>query len=203
MRVNAFQELVGSKNALQTVLEINQQPKVWQETLSAVREVKNAAAALICPADRGREPPPSVILAGAGSSEFVGKAIEAVLRRRLNREVRSVPTTHFVTHGGSIFLPGRDYVVVSIARSGNSPVSLDTYRRAAREFPRVKQIVVTCNHKGQLAQLAASGSLLIVLPPETNDKSLAMTSSFSSLALAGLSFAHLEIPSIYRALFLN
>jgi len=47
--------------------------------------------------------------------------------------------------------------------------------------------VITCNRDGALARLAGAdrGALCHVLPEESNDKSLAMTSSFSSMALAG------------------
>ena len=63
-----------------------------------------------------------------------------------------------------------------------------TFQRVAEQFPRVKQAVITCNKDGTLARLAgqSESSLCVLLPDETNDKSLAMTSSFSSLALAGL-----------------
>ncbi len=57
-----------------------------------------------------------------------------------------------------------------------------------RLFPAVKHLVITCNAKGALAQL--DGVQTIVLDPRTNDRSLAMTSSFTNLALAGLAITH-------------
>jgi tagatose-6-phosphate ketose/aldose isomerase len=52
---------------------------------------------------------------------------------------------------------------------------------------------------GGLARLAAEsrGCLRILLPDQTNDTSLAMTSSFSSLALAGLSLGFMDVPESF------
>jgi len=57
-------------------------------------------------------------------------------------------------------------------------------------FPQVRHLAITCNADGRLARDA--GVTPIVLDPRTNDRSLAMTSSFSNLALAGmgLGFCH-------------
>jgi tagatose-6-phosphate ketose/aldose isomerase len=184
--VNPFQELVSSLPALDTAREIDHQPAAWRRTFASVTAMGAAIRGfLFSGADSAR----TIILTGAGSSEYVGRAIDRGLQRKLNVEVTTVPTTHFVTHCETVFLPHRDYVLLSFARSGNSPESVATFQRVAEQFPRVKQAVITCNKDGELARLAGRdrSSLCILLPEETNDKSLAMTSSFSSLALAGLS----------------
>ena len=134
------------------------------------------------------------ILTGAGTSEFIGNAIQYSLRERLRREVISIPTTHLVTHARGSLVPHHRYTVISFTRSGNSPESLATYNRAKRLFPDIKQIVITCNKNGTLAETAQAdqNSLCILLPKETNDKSLAMTSSFSTMALTGIGLCFLE-----------
>jgi tagatose-6-phosphate ketose/aldose isomerase len=182
--MNAFARLI-SDGAFQTVQEIAQQPKAWRRTLEAVHRMSGTIAPVLDSPGRPGGEPPTVLLTGAGSSEYVGRSVEATLRVKLAREVGTIPTTHFVTHPGRVFVPGKDYVLVSIARSGNSPESLATFRGVASRFPRVSQIVITCNREGELARLAArNGVACLLLPEETNDKSLAMTSSFSSLVLA-------------------
>jgi tagatose-6-phosphate ketose/aldose isomerase len=107
-----------------------------------------------------------------------------------------------VTHCEGVFLPDRDYLLVSFARSGNSPESVATFRRTAQMFPRVRQAVITCNRDGELARLAARapGTLCLLLPEETNDQSLAMTCSFSSMALAGLGLGLAGQPAALAAL---
>src|SRR5690606_23042802 len=119
-----------------------------------------------------------LILTGAGSSEFVGNGIAPALQRRLKRAVRSISTTSFVTHP-QVFLPGHHYTVLSFARSGNSPESMATFNLVRQLCPAARQIVITCNRDGALAQAAAADerALALVLPEETNDRSLVMTSS--------------------------
>ncbi|MBE3130448.1 MAG: hypothetical protein IMZ54_06980, partial [Acidobacteria bacterium] len=151
--MNAFTKMVTSPHALETVREINQQPAAWGETSARVGAMGEQVRAFL------HRPPDArcrtVILTGAGSSEYVGRSIEGALRRRLDAEVITVPTTHFLTHCDSVFLPARDYLLVSFARSGDSPESVATFRRVAEQFPRVKQAVITCNRDGSLARLAA------------------------------------------------
>ena len=78
--------------------------------------------------------------------------------------------------------------MVHFARSGDSPESLAAYRLVRRTRPDVRHLVITCNGSGALRKAAeADGTaLVLVLPPETNDRSLAMTSSFTSMALCAL-----------------
>jgi tagatose-6-phosphate ketose/aldose isomerase len=191
--MNAFTRLATSLQPLLTMREINQQPAVWRKTLEVLRAQREALAAFLEPRGQGAAAP-ALVLAGAGSSEYVGRSIEAALRRTLQRDVSTVPTTHFVTHAETVFLPGREYILASFARSGNSPESLATFRRVREQYQQVRQLAITCNQNGGLAREAAmtDGSLCVVLPEETNDASLAMTSSFSSLALAGLSLGYLD-----------
>ncbi len=120
--------------------------------------------------------------------------LTALLRQRLGCEVLSLPTTHLVTHLASAFLPDRPYLVVSFARSGDSPESVATYELVRRQVHNARQLVVTCNRDGALARLAGSDrrALCHVLPEESNDKSLAMTSSFSSMTLAGALLGFLD-----------
>jgi tagatose-6-phosphate ketose/aldose isomerase len=184
--VNPFQEMVESPRAFETAREIDHQPTVWRKTFASVTAMGAAIRSFLfsgAAADR------TIVLTGAGSSEYVGRAIAGALQRKLNVEVTTVPTTHFVTHCETVFLPHREYTLLSFARSGNSPESMATFQRVAEQFPRVRQAVITCNKDGTLARIAgrSGSSLCVLLPEETNDRSLAMTSSFTSLALAGLS----------------
>ena len=78
-------------------------------------------------------------------------------------------------------------VLLSVARSGESPESMAVVERVHRLRPDIWQLALTCNPQGGLATSPLVDS--IVLDPRTNDESLVMTSSFSNLLLAGLCLA--------------
>lgn len=202
--MNAFQRLLGlptnEKRSLGLEFmpaEIAQQPDMWAKT----------AAMLVCRRDEvlaflrstglaGAGPESTLVLAGAGSSEFVGNAVVNVLRILLAREVLSLGTTHLVTHAAQTLVPAHRYTLLSFARSGNSPESLAACREVRRAAPSIRELVVTCNAEGALAREAARrpGTLCLVLPAETNDKGLAMTSSYSSMALCAIALGLLDRP---------
>lgn len=114
---------------------------------------------------------------GAGSSAYAGLAAQAAFTA-----ARAIPTTDLLVELQPHFGPGS--VLVSLARSGDSPESVAVVRRIQRLCPHVRHLAITCNAEGQLAQYP--GVTAIVLDSRTNDRSLAMTSSFSNLALAGM-----------------
>jgi tagatose-6-phosphate ketose/aldose isomerase len=75
--------------------------------------------------------------------------------------------------------------LVSFARSGDSPESVAATELAASCLRSVHQLVITCNAAGRLAREheGAEGSLVLLMPPATNDRGFAMTSSFTSMLL--------------------
>jgi tagatose-6-phosphate ketose/aldose isomerase len=185
--MSSIMDLVG---AYDTAREIAQQPTVWQKVLDLLNGRRGECARFLRTAGALGRGDATIVLTGAGSSEFVGASAAAALRKRLEREVVSVPTTHLVTHPATHLCPRRTYLVVHFARSGDSPESLAGFRLLRRARPDARHLVITCNADGALGKEAAADptSYLITLPAETNDKSLAMTSSFTSMALcaAGL-----------------
>lgn len=131
-----------------------------------------------------------LVFTGAGSSAYAGLAAQAGF---ING--RAAPTTDLLVEARPHFGPGG--VLVSLARSGDSPESVAVVRRIQRLCPHVRHVAITCNAQGQLAQ--CSGVSPIVLDSRTNDRSLAMTSSFSNLAFAGMCLGrHKEISQHLR-----
>lgn len=171
------------KNALNspgtlTRQEIFRQPLLWPTTLARVQRAQLACV---------REARP-VILTGAGTSAYAAAAIAAPWP-----EARAIPTTDlllYTEHELAAALPrfSSGGLLISIARSGDSPESLGVVSKFQRDYPEVDHLVITCNENGALARIA--GAERIVLDPRTNDQSLAMTSSFSNLTLAGLALRH-------------
>jgi tagatose-6-phosphate ketose/aldose isomerase len=191
---NTFTTLPESKipGSFHTVREIAQQPDVWMKVLALMEERADGIAAFLRDAGvadpaAGRAPV-SLVLAGAGTSDFIGRSVAPSLRRRLGLEARAVATTDIVTHPDICGVPGQPLLVVHFARSGDSPESLASYRLLKKARPDSRHMVITCNEQGALRREAGGdpAALVIVLPPETNDRSLAMTSSFTGMALAAL-----------------
>ncbi|HZT30678.1 MAG TPA: hypothetical protein VFA33_12375 [Bryobacteraceae bacterium] len=166
-----------------THAEIWQQPEIWPDTVRRVRVRPPLSS------------PGPVILTGAGTSAYAAQAVEAAWPG-----ARAVASTE-------LFLDFRQYLhdrglVVSFARSGDSPESMAVVNKIRQALPGVRHLAVTCNAEGKLAQ--AAGVEAIVLDARTNDRSLAMTSSFSNLVLAGLTLARRDeteaaVPAMSRA----
>lgn len=150
-----------------TLGEIHQQPETWRDT---------AGRAL---AAGFRDLGPAV-LTGAGTSAYAAMAIEAAWPGS-----RAVPSTElFLNFTGPL---AHRNLVVSLARSGNSPESLAVVDKIRRALPHVRHIAITCNAEGSLARRPDVETL--VLSERTNDRGLAMTSSFTNLVLAGCCLA--------------
>jgi tagatose-6-phosphate ketose/aldose isomerase len=156
-----------------TRAEIFQQPALWPDTLNRVARGLAGCDWFTSELD--------CTFTGAGSSAYAGLAIHAGLPASA-----AVPTTDLLVDPQPRFAAGA--VLVSLARSGDSPESVAVVRRIQRLLPHVRHLAITCNADGQLAKFP--GVAAIILDPRTNDRSLAMTSSFSNLALAGMCLRH-------------
>lgn len=129
----------------------------------------------------------SLVLTGSGSSFFACECAAASLQESLGAIARAVPAGAILTHPNAVLPAAGPYAVVSLARSGDSPESAAVVERLlGRE--RVAQLLITCNADGALARRfgSSNGVGSVVLPEETNDRSLVMTSSFTNLVLAAL-----------------
>lgn len=173
-----------------TPKEIAQQPSTWPDTWEVLKKNQKDLTQFL--GDILEDPHCRIVLSGAGTSEFIGNGCEAYLRRTLNVDVDSRATTDIVSNSEDIFIPGRRYLVISFARSGNSPESIGTWK-IVNEMKDAKQIVITCNADGELSKIAGKdkASKVLILPEETNDQSLVMTSSYSNMMIAAIGLARL------------
>lgn len=180
-----------------TLREIAQQPYVWADTaLRAVETVKTEfLPRRVAGAFR------SIAMVGSGSSHYVGELAAPALQARLGVPVVAVPAGNLLTHGKEALPLPAPVLLVSIARSGNSPESVAAIRIAAREAPGTGFLHITCNPEGRLARPVADDprAAVLALHPSTNDESLVMTSSFTSLALAALALGYADEPARYLA----
>lgn len=182
--------VLESGGAIHTAREIAQQPELWQKVWKEVegqrRELDGFLQVALSNARR-------IILTGAGTSAFIGLSLRGTLQRRTGILTEAIASTDIVSHPRDFLLPGMPTLLISFARSGNSPESVAAVALAQEICHTVYHLVITCNAEGNLARFGeASERYVLALPPEANDQSLAMTSSYTGMLLAGLLIAQLE-----------
>jgi tagatose-6-phosphate ketose/aldose isomerase len=169
---------------LWTAREISQQPSVWTEIGSRMARDSGELRAFLDPLLRRREL--RIVLTGAGTSAFIGECLAPALIRRTGLCVDAVPTTDLVGSPDVALSLAMPTLLVSFARSGNSPESVAALRLAELVVPECHHLIFTCNRDGALYQAGASmkNARVVLLPEETNDRGFAMTSSYSGMLLA-------------------
>ena len=167
-----------------TAREIAQQPLTLARTQSILETCAAEISAFLAPLVA--RPDMRVILTGAGSSAFIGECLAPILVRHLNRRVEAIPTTDLLSGPLQYLQADVPTLLVSFGRSGGSPESVAVVELADRIVTECHQLVVTCNEEGALYEYCRgrSRALAILLPPETHDRSFAMTSSFSAMMMA-------------------
>jgi tagatose-6-phosphate ketose/aldose isomerase len=180
-----------------TPREIWQQPATWSKTYEICLEHRAAVTGLLRDAGigRGSTASPTVYLVGAGTSDYIGRALAPLLRQRWGCDVWAVPSTTLLTDFEEFHRAGRDYLWISFSRSGDSPEGVALLERALNQHREIRHVVITCNPQGKMAKLAPGHEArlrAIVLDDAVNDRGLAMTSSFSNMLLAGQCVANLS-----------
>ena len=170
-------------SGLNTAKEIIQQPDTWRESVKILIKNKIEIKSFIDSFLSKKEF--RIILTGAGTSAFAGEVCEPYLTSLLNKRVEAIATTDLVASPKSYFIKDIPTLLVSFARSGNSPESVHAVNLASQLVDDLYQIVITCNENGKLAKNTVNDekSLLLLMPPQTNDLGFAMTSSFTTMVL--------------------
>lgn len=169
-----------------TAKEIFSQPQLWRETYESVLKQQDEIASFLNGIYKTGNV--RILLTGAGSSAFVGEILQYSFRKNTGLMVKAVPTTDLVTHPVD-FLQGKEPILlISFARSGDSPESLAAAELAERLNDTVYHLIITCNPQGNLVRKISGfkRSFIFLLPEAANDQALAMTSSFTCMTLAGL-----------------
>ncbi|WP_119069935.1 SIS domain-containing protein [Rubrobacter indicoceani] len=174
---------VKERGAEWTAREISQQPSMWRRTAEILEGRSSEIKSFIQPLMSRREL--RIVLAGAGTSAFAGEILAPALTRHLRRRVDAVATTDIVSNPAECFAEDVPTLLVSFARSGNSPESIAATDLAGRYLSECHQLIITCAEDGRLYRdhADAENSLVMLMPPETNDRGFAMTSSFTSMML--------------------
>lgn len=175
-----------------TAREIAQQPALWRQLPQCWDSVPAQERQRI--ADILANPCASVILTGAGTSAYAGELAADCLNAQSPAQVRAVASTTLLSHPALFVSAKAPLLVVSFARSGNSPESqaiVDLVRQLA---PNAIFLNITCNAEGLLARSGAgrADTINVVLPPASCDRGFAMTSSFTSMLLSCLALLSSE-----------
>jgi len=172
------------RGLLYTPSEIYHQVGLWLDTFSRFRKNLDRIRSFID--NFKRQSGASCILTGAGTSEFIGYCVEGLFRKNLGMQVNVFSTTKIVTNPLDIFVKGYPTLLVSFARSGNSPESVGAVQIADTVSDKISHLVITCNNKGSLIKAAEKmeNCISFCLNEHTNDRGLAMTSSFSNMVIA-------------------
>ena len=178
-----------------TLREILQQPATWLETGEQM-------AGLVRDLALDVEGIASLVLTGSGSSEYAGECVSLPLQKELSCSAQTIGGGVLLTNSGCVIAPGRPGLMVSLARSGDSPESTGALSLMIETEPEIRHLVITCNAKGRLATHYKEDRRVrvVVLAKETNDRSLVMTSSFTNMVLAARSLGFLQRPAAYRTL---
>lgn len=173
-----------------TTREIYQQPQVWQTAFENYKAQADEIAAFLNNIDEKYDYI-KVILTGAGTSAYVGETLLPYFRKIYDERkwnFNAIATTDIVANPLAYLHKEVTTILVSFARSGNSPESVAAVDLAKDIVEELYQITITCAAEGKLAQQAHGDerNLLLLQPSPSNDAGFAMTSSFTSMMLTAL-----------------
>lgn len=173
-----------------TTREIYQQPQVWQTAFENYKVQADEIAVFLNNIDEKYDYI-KVILTGAGTSAYVGDTLLPYFRKIYDERkwnFNAIATTDIVANPLAYLHKEVTTILVSFARSGNSPESVAAVDLAKDIVEELYQITITCAAEGKLAQQAHGDerNLLLLQPAPSNDAGFATTSSFTSMMLTAL-----------------
>ncbi|WP_044565209.1 SIS domain-containing protein [Anaerococcus provencensis] len=177
-------EYIKNNDAINTYSEIFSQGEKWLKVYELYEERKAKIDEFL--AKLGDDV--RVIFTGAGTSEYVGNIASEYLKNNDKYHFESIATTDLVSAPYLHFNKNQKTLLVSFARSGNSPESLAAVELGEEIVDDFYNLALTCAPDGKLAlKLADDEKSFVFIEPEgTNDKGFAMTSSFTCMLLSAL-----------------
>lgn len=174
-----------------TTKEIKQQPELWVEAYDNYKRNEQKITSYLEKIKTEAKGKVRVIFTGAGTSAYVGDTIVPYLNKKGDNDTfkfESIATTNIVSSPKDYLNEDEWTILVSFARSGNSPESIATVDVANEVIKNIRHITITCAADGSLAKSAEKDleNLLLLMPERSNDQGFAMTGSFSCMALSAL-----------------
>ncbi len=184
------QKKLENLGAMITTREIAQQPDLWDKAYTIYTEKRNDINNFFekLTAKHGNI---RVIFTGAGTSAYIGDTITPYLKGQVDErqwDLNSIPTTTLVSNPYQFLKSDIPTLLVSFARSGNSPESIASVELGEQIVKDFYQLTITCAEDGELANRAKDdeNNLLLLMPELSNDQGFAMTGSFSCMTLTAL-----------------
>ncbi len=123
--------------------EITGQPVLWKEVYKLLLSKEKEIESFLFPLLQRQEL--QIILSGAGSSAFVGEAAQGIVQKNTGCTTRAIATTDIVTHPELSFQYDIPTLLISFARSGDSPESLEAVKLADVFCKEIYHLIITCN----------------------------------------------------------
>lgn len=174
--------------AFVTFSEIRGQAQLWRTTAERWRSLREDLRTFLYDLHQqwGQI---RVVFAGAGTSCYTGDVLAPYLTAHglPGFSFDSVATTDLVSDPRH-FLTTQPTLLVSFARSGNSPESVGALAVAGECLPQLAELAITCAAEGQLATQSEGkpNARVFLLDERCNDRGFAMTASFTNMLLAAL-----------------
>jgi tagatose-6-phosphate ketose/aldose isomerase len=177
-----------------TPSEIAQQPDTWATTFLNFQQRRPEIQSFLQSKGVGLDPShqPIVFLIGAGTSDYIGQSLVALLRQKWQCEVSAVPSTDLLTNFEDYILRDRSYLWISFSRSGDSPEGVNVLEKALKDYPNISHVIVSCNAAGKMILDHQNDPRVfgLLLDDAVNDRGLAMTSSYSNMVVCGQCLAN-------------
>lgn len=166
-----------------TAGEIAQQPKLWKRLVRELIGRKKEIEAFM--ETVSQEKNLRIVTTGAGSSAFIGETFQFLLAEELGIYTENIHTTDIISAPQGVLFD-TPTLLISYARSGESPESLAAVQFAEKRISKLYQIIFVCDTGSSLAKAGYNmeRTLVLGMPPESCDKGFAMTSSVSCMSIA-------------------
>lgn len=157
-----------------TWAEIASQPRVLRAAIDEVSRLAPQAARLFSdPA------PDEVVLTGCGSSYYLALSAASIFSKILGLPARAVPASELVLYPETVFPRPGTRLVIGISRSGETSETVAALKAAAA-FEKSRTMSVSCTREAEISSVAGFHLAL----PESDEASVVMTRSFTSMLLA-------------------
>ncbi|MBB5887289.1 SIS domain-containing protein [Lactovum miscens] len=191
------EEELKSKGANITVRETLGQPMIWRKAFVEYLENKSKIEDFL-KVILSKHSYVRVIFTGAGSSQYIGDTVVKSLNElgdTKHYHFESIGSTDIVSAPQSVLEENIPTLLVSFARSGNSPESVAAVEIVEQYVRDSYQLSITCAIDGDLSKKLdmVPNAYNYVLPSETLDQGFAMTSSFSTMTLLATLIFSLEL----------
>jgi glucosamine--fructose-6-phosphate aminotransferase (isomerizing) len=156
-----------------TLQEILYQPKAWANTIRAFLDQKKDILAYL-----ENYTDTEIVLTGCGTSYYLPLTAAAIYTNFAGGKAKGVPASEIMLFPKTIFAKDRNYLLVAISRTGNTPETVAA-TRYMKEVLNGGTLLITCTEGSKVAEY----SDYTLICPEAAEETKYMTKSFTSMLL--------------------